>query len=91
LAARQRAGESAGLTNSRLKQVSVQATSTKVKNRSESRSQRTCSRLKQLNQDSARSTFHRCRPSRTDDSTPRRAIRGRIPRRRSQARLAAQS
>ena len=76
---------------SRLKQVSAQATSTKAKNRPESRSHRTCSRRQQLSHDSARSIFQRCRPSRADDSTPRRAIRGRIPRRRSQARLAALS
>jgi len=77
--------------SSRLKQVSAQATSTKANHRPESRSQRACSRLKQLSHDSARSIFHRCRPSRADDSTPRRAIHGRIPRRRSQARLAALS
>jgi hypothetical protein len=70
---------------------SAQATNTKAKNRPESRSQRICSRRKQLSHDSARSTFHRCRPSRADDSIPRRAICGRIPRCRSQIRLAALS
>jgi len=54
----------------------------------ESRSHRTWSRRQQLNQDSDRSIFHRWSPSRADDSIPRRAIRGVIPRRRSQARLA---
>jgi hypothetical protein len=53
-----------------------------------SRSQRAPSRRQQLNPDSDRSTRHRCCPSRVDDSTSRRAIRGRIPRRRGQARLA---
>jgi hypothetical protein len=71
----------------RLTQTSAQATSTKAKHRPPSRSSAPGSRLKQLSHDSARSTFHRCRPSRVDDSTPRRAIRGRIRRRRSQARL----
>jgi hypothetical protein len=37
-----------------LTQTSAQATSTKAKNRPKSRSQRTCSRLKQLSHDSAR-------------------------------------
>jgi hypothetical protein len=76
---------------SRLQQMIAHATSTKAKNRPESRSQRTCSRLKQLNHDSDRSTRQRWRPSRVDDSTPRRAIRDLIPRRRSQTRLAALS
>jgi hypothetical protein len=67
---------------SRLKQTTAQATSTNANHRTESRSHRTPSRRQQLNQDSDRSTFHRCRPSRVDDSTPRRAIRGPIPRRR---------
>jgi hypothetical protein len=44
---------------SRLPQTSAQASSTNAKNRPESRSQRTCSRLKQLNHDSARSTRQR--------------------------------
>jgi hypothetical protein len=79
------------LAESRLKQITAQASSTNANHRPEARSHRTCSRLKQLNQDSDRSILHRCRPSRVDDSTPRRAIRGRIPRRRSQARLAALS
>jgi hypothetical protein len=76
------------LTDSRLQQVSAQATRTNANHRSEPRSHRICNRRQQLDHDSARSTFHRCRPSRADDSTPRWAIRGRIPRRRSQARLA---
>jgi hypothetical protein len=67
---------------SRLKQTTAQASSTKANHRPESRSHRTCSRLKQLNHDSARSTIHRCRPSLVEDSTPRRAIGARIPRRR---------
>jgi hypothetical protein len=67
---------------SRLKQTTAQATSTNANHRTESRSHRTPSRRQQLNQDSDRSTFHRCRPSRVDDSTARRAIRGPIPRRR---------
>jgi hypothetical protein len=79
------------LAESRLKQITAQATSTNANHRPEARSHRTWSRLKQLNQDSDRSTFHRCRPSRVEDSTPRRAIRGRIPRRRSHARLVALS
>jgi hypothetical protein len=67
---------------SRLQQTNAQASSTNANHRPLSRSQRTCRRLKQLNHDSARSTFHRCRPSRVDGSIPRRAIRGLIPRRR---------
>jgi hypothetical protein len=70
------------LAERRLKQTTAQATSTNANHRSESRSQRIPSRRQQLNHDSDRSTFHRCRPSRVEDSTPRRAIRGRIPRRR---------
>jgi hypothetical protein len=73
-----------------LKQTTAQATSTNANHRPESLSHRTCSRRQQLSQDSDRSTFDRWRPSRTDDSIPRRAIRGLIPRRRSQPRLAAQ-
>jgi hypothetical protein len=75
----------------RLKHIIAQANRTNANHRPASRSHRTPSRRQQLNHDSARSTFQRCRPSRIDDSTPRRAIRGRIPRRRSQARLAALS
>jgi hypothetical protein len=74
-----------------LKHTTAQATSTNANHRPESLSQRTCSRLKQLNQDSDRSTRQRWRPSRVDDSICRRAIRDLIPRRRSQARLAALS
>jgi hypothetical protein len=54
------------LTYSRLQQVSAQATNTNANHRPESQSQRTCNRRQQLNHDSARSTFHRCRPSRLD-------------------------
>jgi hypothetical protein len=71
-----------GLTYSRLQQTSAQASSTKANHRPAARSQRTCNRRKQLSPDSVRSTFHRCRPSRAADSTPRRAIRGLIPPRR---------
>jgi hypothetical protein len=71
-----------------LKQTTAHATSTNANHRPESRSHRTCNRRQQLNHDSDRSIFHRWRPSRTDDSIPRRPIRGMIPRRRSQARLA---
>ena len=73
---------------SRLQHTIEQATSTNANHRPESRSQRTCKRRQQLNQASDRSTFQRCRPSRAEESTPSRAIRGRIPRLRSQARLA---
>jgi hypothetical protein len=45
-------------------------------------------RLKQLSHANARSILQRWRPSRTGDSTPRRAIRGLIPRRRRYARFA---
>ena len=62
-----------------LKQTTAQASSTNANHRPESRSHRTCSRLQQLNHDSDRSTRQRCRPNLVDDSTPRRAIRGRIP------------
>jgi hypothetical protein len=51
-----------------LKLTIAQASSTNAKNRPESRSHRTASRRQQLNHDNARSTFHRCRPSRADDS-----------------------
>jgi hypothetical protein len=78
------------LAEGRLKQITAQATSTNANHRPEARSHRTWSR-QQLNQDSDRSILHRCRPSRVEDSTPRRAIRGRIPRRRSHARLVALS
>jgi hypothetical protein len=60
----------ASLRQSRLKQTTAQATSTNANHRPASRSQRTPSRRQQLNQDSDRSTFERCRPSRADDSTP---------------------
>jgi hypothetical protein len=80
-----------GLTDSRLQQTSAQASSTNANHRSEPRSHRTCSRRQQLSHDNVRSTRHRCRPRRVEDSIPRRAIRGLIPRRRSQARLAARS
>jgi hypothetical protein len=60
----------------------AQATSTNANHRPESRSQRTCSRLKQLNHDRDRSTFQRWRPSLVDDSICRRAIRALMPRRR---------
>jgi hypothetical protein len=56
--------------------------------RPESLSHRSCSRRQQPSHDSDRSTRQRWRPSRVDNSIPRRAIRGRIPRRRSHARLA---
>jgi hypothetical protein len=79
------------LAKSRLKQSTAQATSRNANHRPQSRSQRTCSRRQQLNQDSDRSIFHRCRPSLVEDSTPRRAIRGLIRRRRRYARLAALS
>jgi hypothetical protein len=79
------------LAESRLKQITAQATSRNANHRPQSRSQRTCSRRQQLNQDSDRSIFHRCRPSLVEDSTPRRAIRGLIRRRRRYARLAALS
>jgi len=78
-------------TQSRLQQTIAHASSTNANHRPESRSQRTCNRLKQLNQDSDRSTLQRWRPSRAEDSTPRRAIRGMIPCRRSQALLTALS
>jgi hypothetical protein len=93
MAAAGRAGQALvlNLAERRLKQTTAQATSTNANHRSESRSQRTPSRRQQLNHDSDRSTFHRCRPSRVEDSTPRRAIRGRIPRRRRYARFAALS
>jgi hypothetical protein len=71
-----------------MKQTTAQAGSTIANHRPASRFHRACSRCQQLNQDSDRSTFRRCRPSHAEDSTPRRAIRGRIRRRRSQARLA---
>jgi hypothetical protein len=45
--------------------VSPQATSTNANQRSEPRSQRTCSRRQQLSHDSARSTRQRCRPNRS--------------------------
>jgi len=79
------------LAESRLKQITAQATSRNSNHRPASRSQRTCSRRQQLNQDSDRSTFHRCRPSLIEDSTPRRAIRGLIRRRRRYVRLATLS
>jgi hypothetical protein len=79
------------LAESRLKQITAQATSRNANHRPQSRSQRTCSRRQQLNQDSDRSIFYRCRPSLVEDSTPRRAIRGLIRRRRRYARLAALS
>jgi hypothetical protein len=41
----------------------AQATSTNANHRTESRSHRTCRRLKQPSHDSDRSTFQRCRPS----------------------------
>jgi hypothetical protein len=63
---------------SRLEHMTAQATSTNANHRAESGSQRTCSCLKQLSHDSDRSTFQRCSPSRAEDSTPRRAIRGPI-------------
>jgi hypothetical protein len=47
--------------------------------------------VSRLKHTSAHATRHRCRPSRVDDSTARRAIRAVIPRRRSQARLPARS
>jgi hypothetical protein len=59
--------------------------------RSKSRSHRTCSRRQHDSHDGVRSNRQRWRPSRVDDSMPRRAIRAVIPRRRSQARLAALS
>jgi hypothetical protein len=74
-----------------LKPTTAQATSTNANHRPASLSHRTWSRRQQLNQDSDRSTFHRWSPSRVEDSIPRRAIRAVIPRRRSQARLAALS
>jgi hypothetical protein len=61
----------------------AQASRTNANHRPESRSHRTCSRLKQLSHDSDRSTYQRWRPSLADDSIPRRAIRAVIPRRRS--------
>ena len=79
------------LAESRLKQMTAQATSRNANHRPQSRSQRTCSRRQQLNQDSDRSIFQRCLPSLVEDSTPRRAIRGLIRRRRRYARLAALS
>jgi hypothetical protein len=74
-----------------LKQTTAQASSTNANQRPEFQSHRTPSRRQQLSHDSDRSTFRRCRPSRTNASIPPRAIRGRIPRRRRQARLAALS
>jgi len=74
-----------------LQQTSAHASSTNANQRSEQRSQRTCRRRQQLSHDNARSTRQRCRPSRVEDSIPRRAIRGLIPRRRNPARLAALS
>jgi hypothetical protein len=71
-----------------LKHTTAQANTTNANHRPASRSHRTCSRRQQLNHDSERSTFQRCRPSRDEDSICRRAIRAVIPRRRSQARLA---
>jgi hypothetical protein len=77
------------LAKSRLKQITAQATSTNANHRPQSRSHHTWSHLKQFTHDSVRSTRQRRRPSRVEDSTPSRAIRGRIPRRRSHARLVA--
>jgi hypothetical protein len=70
-----------------LKQTTAQASSTNANHRPESRSHRTCRRRQLLSQDNARSIFQRWRPSRVEDSIPRRAIRGLIPRRRRYARF----
>ena len=93
MAAARRAGQALvpNLAESRLKPTTAQASSTNANHRPESRSHRTWSRRQQLSHDSDRSTRQRYRPSLVEDSTPRRAIRGRIPRRRSEARLVALS
>ena len=60
--------------------IKVHASSHSARNVSAQRSRRTASLRYASSQDSVRSTRQRCRPSLWLDSTPRRAIRGTMPR-----------